>query len=97
MSGILPPQMGLYYWHVQCLKIAPTQPFSQNFVHTHAQICELRTLCLQSQDYHLSGVFGSSLYLPLCPLPGTNALYTTAYGLLLPILAIITIVVYIIR
>lgn len=60
----------------------------------------MTTMCvvlLILQDYHLSSAFGSSLYFALCPLPGTNALYTTAYGLLLPILAVITIIIYIIR
>ena len=49
------------------------------------------------QDFHLSRLFGSGLYLPLCPLPATNALFMTSYGLVLPVLAIITIFVYIIR
>ncbi len=52
---------------------------------------------LSPQDFHLSRVFGSGLYLPLCPLPATNALFVTSYGLVLPVLAIITIFVYIIR
>ena len=49
------------------------------------------------QDYHLSRVFGSGLYLPLCPAPGFPALYTAIYGLLFSLLAIAILLIYIIR
>ena len=49
------------------------------------------------QDYHLSRVFGSGLYLPLCPTPGFSALYTAVYGLLFSLLAIAILLIYIIR
>jgi hypothetical protein len=50
-----------------------------------------------TQDYHLSRVFGSGLYLPLCPAPGFPALYTAIYGLLFSLLAIAILLIYIIR
>ena len=50
-----------------------------------------------SWDFHLSRVFGFSFYLPLCPYPGYSALGTAAYGLILSLLAIATLVIYIIR
>ncbi len=50
-----------------------------------------------SWDFHLSRVFGFSFYLPLCPYPGYSALGTAAYGLVLSLLAIATLVIYIIR
>lgn len=49
------------------------------------------------QDYHLSRVLGSGLYLPVCPKPGLSALYTAIYGLLFSLLAISILLIYIIR
>ena len=47
------------------------------------------------QDFHLSRFLGSSVYLPLCPFTQLPVLWTAAFGLLFPVLAVLTITVYI--
>ena len=51
-------------------------------------------LCLQ--DFHLSRVLGFSVYLPICPFTTLPALWTAVFGLLPCVLAILTVIVYII-
>ena len=50
--------------------------------------------CLQ--DFHLSRVLGFSVYLPICPFTTLPALWTAAFALLPCLLAILTVIVYII-
>lgn len=49
------------------------------------------------QEIHLANVFGFSLYIPLCPYPGYTTLQLTAFGYILPLVAVVTIILYVIR
>lgn len=55
-------------------------------------------MLLLLQEFYLASFFGFSLYIPyLCPYPGHEALHTAAFGFVLPVVMIATIVVYVIR
>ena len=53
-------------------------------------------LFLYLQDFHMSRMLGFSVYLPICPFTTLPALWTAVFGLLPCVLAILTVIVYII-